>query len=287
MVVLWYILINVYPIKMKAILAKNRLSISNYNRSIQTVAVRISQRTFKVLGLVCCSLLLASCQLDGEFYISMEKLKQVENSGETMKLPAKFFVPSPKADNCESAMDITSNFLQRYFNEPKTEYCGVMHRTEKDETVTSYRLEKGEFMTEYQTNESTGVTVTSYGVVAVDTIVPVSHDTMPEQYFSFFIERNNNDSITIKLHINTEMHDAMLIEAAEFSNATVNGRAVIDLGRFDIELHNDSSEECQIQANGQTSFLQPNERESFRISDLNFDGERSLTIDNCIPSESA
>lgn len=271
-------------IKTKANMAKYRLFLGNYNRSIQTISARISQRTFKVLGLVCCGLLLTSCQLDGEFYISMEKLKQVENSGETMKLPAKFFVPSPNTYNCESAMDISLNFIQRYLNEPKAEYCGVMHRTEKGETVTSYRLEKDEFMTEYRTNESTGVT--SYGVVVVDAIVPVSHDTMDEQYFSFFIERNNSDSITLKLHINTEMHNAMLIDAAAYSNATVNGRAVIDLGRFDVELHNDSSEECQIQVYGQTSFLQPNERESFRIGDLNFVGERFLTINNCIPSES-
>jgi len=196
--------------------------------------------------------------LDGVFYTSIEELKQVENSGEAMRLTAEFIVPSPEANNCESAMSITLNFLQRYFNEPKVEYCGVMYKTEKGETLRSYRLEKGAFTTGFSTEESGDIKVTSYGVVGVDAIVPVHREMIPEQYFSIFMERKSNDSIELKLHINEEMHSAMRTEAAGFSSAVIDGQAVIDLGRFDVELHNDSSAECQIQVqvNGQTSSLQ-------------------------------
>ena len=240
-----------------------------------------------------CFLLQACVSIDADFFISIERLKTAWGSEEKLLLPAKLIIPSSaKAKNCQESAAQLNPVLHKYFNNPEVKYCGTLtRRTVTDENgrkAEEYNLKKNEFMTGYHSSPGSGES--SYGVMVISSEVPLTHETPSEEFFSFSA-RKSDDAVIIRMYVNKELHQSLANEVQQFSNVQLSvkdGDALLPhLGRFNIELDNDSGDECHIEFEGQTSTLKPSEKKRFS---LNYtvnelygnEGIRALAIGGCL-----
>ncbi len=239
-------------------------------------------------------LLFSACvSIDADFFIRITSLKAAWGSEDGILLPAEFLVPSSaKAKNCQESIDQLSPVLHRYFNKPEVKYCGTLtSRTITDENgneTKEYTLKKDEYISEHQMSPGSGER--SYGVMAVSAVVPFTLVVPNLELFSFTAE--TSDSLVIlRIYVNKALHQNLANEVQEFSNTRISvndGDALLPhLGRFNIDLDNDSNAECRIEFEGRKNVLKPSEKERYRLNYTNDevygkDGFRALAIGGCL-----
>ena len=95
----------------------------------------------------------------------------------------------------------------------------------------------------------------------------------------------------LKLYVNQELHQNLANEIQEFSNVRISvkdGEALLPhLGRFSIEVENDSNDECHIEFEGRKSVVEPSEKKRYRLNYTNAEvygkeGFRALEIGGCL-----
>ncbi len=251
------------------------------------------RRATDFVGVLVLLLFSACVSIDADFFIRITSLKAVWRSEDGILLPAEFLVPSSsKAKNCQESIDQLNPVLRRYFNRPEVKYCGTLtSRTITDENgnkTKEYTLRKDEFISKHQMSAGSGVG--SYGVMMVSAVVPVTLVIPHLELFSFSAE-TSDDSMILRMYVNREIHRNLANEVHEFSSARItmkDGDALLPLlGRFSIELDNDTSDECQIEFEGRKSVLKPSEKRRYRLNyteDQMYskDGFRALTIGGCL-----
>ena len=251
-------------------------------------------RTAIEFGVVLIGLLISACvSIDADFFISIDSLKVAWRSEDKILLPAELLVPSSaKAKNCQESIDQLNPVLHKYFNNPEVNYCAKLtRRTVIDENgnkTQEFTLNKNEFLTGYHT--SSGSEEVSYGVMAVRAAMRVTRKMPSEEFISFSAEASD-DAVIIRMYVNKELHQNLANEVQEFSNvrlSTKDGNALIPhLGRFNIEIDNDSAAECRVEFEGRTSVLKPSEKKQFRL-DYTLDevysseGFQALAIGGCL-----